>query len=252
MQELLQMYSELIGDIEAPEKSKLSDKSSVIDKTRKSMQIDFILEDLSGLFNDSREGLKRVASIVQILRDFSRVDHLGSLDTYNINDGINTTLTVARNEVRYDIDVKTELPEVPAIICNAGQINQVLLNLIINAAQAIKSQKRTQKGSIEIKTYATHDDVVCEISDNGPGIGSDDLPHIFDPFFTTKPIGHGTGLGLSISYDIIVSKHKGDLLVDSSVGKGTKFTMKLPLCRKKNENESEVSSNGRENRIVCG
>jgi signal transduction histidine kinase len=252
MQELLQMYSELIGDIEAPEKSKLSDKSSVIDKTRKSMQIDFILEDLSGLFNDSREGLKRVASIVQILRDFSRVDHLGSLDTYNINDGINTTLTVARNEVRYDIDVKTELSEVPAIICNAGQINQVLLNLIINAAQAIKSQKRTQKGSIEIKTYATHDDVVCEISDNGPGIGSDDLPHIFDPFFTTKPIGHGTGLGLSISYDIIVSKHKGDLLVDSSVGKGTKFTMKLPLCRKKNENESEVSSNGRENRIVCG
>jgi len=252
IRELLQMYGELIGDIEASEKSELLDKSCVIDKTRKSVKIDFILDDITGLFNDSREGLKRVASIVQILRDFSRVDQLGNLDTYNINDGIKTTLIVASNEVKYDIDVKTELSEVPPIICNAGQINQVLLNLIINAAQAIKSQKRIQKGSIEIRTFATHDDLVCEISDNGPGIGSGDLPHIFDPFFTTKPAGYGTGLGLSISYDIVVSKHKGNLLVDSSVGKGTKFTMKLPLCRKKTKNESEVSSYERENRIVCG
>ena len=252
IQELLQMYSELIGDIEASEKSELLDKSSVIDKTRNSMQIDFILEDIAGLFNDSQEGLKRVTNIVQTLRDFSRVDQLGNLDTYDINDGIKTTLIVARNEIKYDIDVKTELSEVPPIICNAGQINQVLLNLIINAAQAIKSQKRTRKGSIEIKTYTTHDDLVCEISDNGPGIGYDDLPHIFDPFFTTKPAGQGTGLGLSISYDIVVSKHKGNLLVDSSVGKGTKFTMKLPQCRKKAKSESEVSSHERKNRIVCG
>jgi len=252
MKELLQVYDELKCGIETSEKSELLDKSGVIDKTRNSMQMDFILDDLSGLFSDSREGLKRVTNIVQILRDFSRVDQLGNLDTYNINDGIKTTLIVARNEVKYDIDVKTELSEVPSIICNAGQINQVLLNLIINAAQAIKSQKRTQKGSIEIRTYATQDNVICEISDTGPGIGSDELPHIFDPFFTTKPTGHGTGLGLSISYDIVVSKHKGELLVNSSVGKGTKFTMKLPLCRKKTENESEVSRNGRENRIVCG
>jgi len=252
MRELLQMYGKLIGDIEASEKSELLDKSSVIDKTRNLMKIDFILEDIAGLFNDSREGIKRVTSIVQTLRDFSRVDQLGNLDTYNINDGINTTLSVARNEVKYGINVKAELSEVPSIICNAGQINQVLLNLIINAAQAVKSQKRIQKGSIEIRTYATHDDLVCEISDTGPGIGSDDLPHIFDPFFTTKPVGHGTGLGLSISYDIVVSKHKGNLLVDSSAGKGTKFTMKLPLCRKKIKNESEVSSHERENSIVCG
>ena len=252
MQQLLQMYSELISDIETSEKLKLLDKSSVIDKNRNSMQIDFILEDIAGLFNDSREGLKRITNIVQVLRDFSRVDQLGNLDTYNINDGIKTTLVVASNEVKYDIDVETELSEVPPIICNAGQINQVLLNLIINAAQAIKSQKRIQKGIIEIRTYTTNDDLVCEISDNGPGIESDDLSQIFDPFFTTKPAGHGTGLGLSISYDIVVSKHKGNLLVDSSVGKGTKFTMKLPLFRKKVKNESEVSGHGKENRIVCG
>lgn len=252
MKDLLQMYDELKYGIETLEKSELLDKSGVIDKTRKSMQMDFILDDLSGLFGDSREGLKRVTNIVQILRDFSRVDQLGNLDKYNINDGIKTTLIVARNEVKYDIDVKKELSDVPDIICNAGQINQVLLNLIINAAQAIKSDKKANKGSIEIRTYATHDNVICEISDSGPGISSDELPHIFDPFFTTKPTGHGTGLGLSISYDIVVSKHKGELLVDSSVGRGTKFTMKLPLCRKKTENESEVSRNGRENRIVCG
>ena len=252
IQELLQMYSELIGDIEASEKSELLDKSSVIDKTRNSMQIDFILDDIAGLFNDSREGLKRVTNIVQILRDFSRIDQLGNLDAYDINDGIKTTLVVASNEVKYNIDVKTELSEVPPIICNVGQINQVLLNLIINAAQAIKSQKRIQKGSIKIRTYTTHDDLVCEISDNGPGIGSDDLPHIFDPFFTTKPAGQGTGLGLSISYDIVVSKHKGNILVDSTVGKGTKFTMKLPLCRKKTKNESGGSTHERKNSIVCG
>jgi signal transduction histidine kinase len=252
MRELLQMYGELIGDIEAMGKSELLDKLHVIDRTQYSMKIDFILEDIAELFNDSREGLKRVTNIVQILRDFSRVDQLGNLDTYNINDGIKTTLVVASNEVKYDIDIKTELSEVPPIICNAGQINQVLLNLIINAAQAIKSQKRIQKGSIKIRTYTTHDDLVCEISDNGPGIEPDNLPHIFDPFFTTKPTGYGTGLGLSISYDIVVSKHKGNLLVDSSVGKGTKFTMKLPLCKKKTKNESGGSSHERKNSIVCG
>ena len=233
MRDLLQMYCELIGDIEASEKSEVLDKAAVISRTRNSMRIDFILDDIAGLFDDSREGLKRVTNIVKTLRDFSRVDQLGSLDTYNINDGVKTTLMVARNEVKYDIDVETELSEVPPMICNAGQINQVLLNLLINAIQSIKSRERDDKGRIKIRTYATHDDVVCEISDNGPGIGPDCLPHIFDPFFTTKPVGQGTGLGLSISYDIIVTKHKGNLLVDSSLGKGTQFTMKLPIHRKK-------------------
>jgi two-component system NtrC family sensor kinase len=228
------------------------DKSCGIDRARNSMKIDFILEDIPGLFNDSTEGLRRVTSIVQTLRDFSRINQLGNLDTYNINDGIKTTLIVASNEVKYDIDVKTELSDVPPIVCNVGQINQVLLNLIVNAVQAIKSQKRTQKGIIEIRTYSTQENVVCEISDNGPGIDSDKLPHIFDPFFTTKPAGIGTGLGLSISYDIVVTKHKGNLLVDSSVGKGTTFTMKLPLRQKDNQNKRKVSNYERENRIVCG
>ena len=115
----------------------------------------------------------------------------------------------------------------PPIICNAGQINQVLLNLIINAAQAIKSQKRIHKGSIDIRTFATHDDLVCEISDTGPGIGSEDLPHIFDPFYGNKKEGLGIGLYLSRK---IIEAHGGRIRVESVVGHGTRFFVTLPIA----------------------
>ncbi|HUU19921.1 MAG TPA: ATP-binding protein [Sedimentisphaerales bacterium] len=254
IKELLQMYGELLGEIEASDKTELLDKANTISKSQNDMKIDFILKDLPGLFNDSREGIDRVTSIVQNLRDFSRIDQSGNLDEYNINDGIKATLIVAQNEIKYDADVKTELSELPLIFCNAGQINQVLLNILINAAQAIKSHERDNKGTITIKTYVTDDDVVCEISDDGPGIEPDKLPKIFDPFFTTKPVGKGTGLGLSVSYDIIVIKHNGKLIADSSVDGGTKFTIKLPLSKReaKNEMEAENTNSGKESRIVCG
>jgi signal transduction histidine kinase len=252
MRGLLKMYGELIGCIEASGKSELLDKAGVIETTGNAMRIDFVLEDIDGLFDDSRVGLERVTNIVKTLRDFSRIDRLGSLDKYDINDGIKTTLVVARNEIKHDADVETKLSELPPIICNSGQINQVLLNMLINAAQAIKSQKRDDKGSITIKTYATDDEVVCEISDTGPGIEPDSLPHIFDPFFTTKPAGQGTGLGLSISYDIIVTKHDGRLLVDSSVGQGTKFTIKLPISRREANDKLKVENHGKESRVICG
>ncbi len=254
IKELLQMYGELLGEIEASEKTELSDKANTISKSQNDMKIDFILKDLPGLFNDSREGIDRVTSIVQNLRDFSRIDQPGSLDKYNINAGIKATLVVAQNEIKYDADVETELSDVPLIFCNAGQINQVLLNILMNAAQTIKSQERDNKGTITIKTYVTDDDVVCEISDDGSGIEPDKLPKIFDPFFTTKPAGKGTGLGLSVSYDIIVIKHNGKLIADSSVDEGTKFTIKLPLSEKeaKNEMEAENTHSGKESRIVCG
>jgi len=254
IKKLLQMYGELLEEIEASEKTELLDKANTIGKSQNDMKIDFILKDLPGLFNDSREGIDRVTSIVQNLRDFSRIDQPGSLDKYNINDGIKATLVVAQNEIKYDADIKTELSEVPIILCKAGQINQVLLNILMNAAQAINSQKRNNRGSITIRTYSTDDNVVCEISDDGPGIEPDKLPKIFDPFFTTKPVGKGTGLGLSVSYDIIVLKHNGKLIVDSHVNEGTKFTIKLPLSKKeaKNEVEAKNTNSGKEGRIVCG
>jgi len=242
---LLEMHDELVKAIETSEKAELLDRAKTIIKTRDTMKLDFILEDLQGLFNDSKEGLERVTDIIQNLRDFSRVDQTDSHGDYNINDGIHTTLAVARNEVKYDAEVKTELSEVPVVFCNASQINQVFLNIILNAIQAIRSQNRTDKGTIAIRTYATDDEVTCEIADDGPGIPAEIISKIFDPFFTTKPAGKGTGLGLSISYDIIVNKHKGKILVDSTVGKGAKFTIKLPIkvekenCNKKTENYDE-------------
>lgn len=232
IKKLFQMYGDFFEEIKISEKAILLDKAEDIRKSWNEMKIDFILEDLSILFNDSREGINRITDIIKNLKDFSRVDHPEDFNTYNINKGIKTTLVVAQNEMKYDADVEVEFSEVPEISCNTGQINQVLLNILINAVQAIKSQEKDEKGKIAIKTYTTDNDVVCEISDDGPGIESDKLQKIFDPFFTTKPIGKGTGLGLSISYDIIVNKHNGTLFVDSSVGSGTKFSLKLPISRK--------------------
>jgi len=252
IENVLRMYAEIIDDIESKDKSELLNRAGIVRETWDSMQIDYIIDDLAQLFEDSQQGLTRITNIVTSLKGFSRIAELTDLNEYNINDGIETTLVVANNEIKYHADVETELAEVPLIICNAGQINQVVLNLLVNAAQAIKSQERDDRGLITIKTYSTDNKVVCEISDNGPGIEAENLQHIFDPFFTTKPIGTGTGLGLSISYDIIATKHNGKLLVDSTVGEGTTFTIELPVKHAKINHKCKVENNGNENRLICG
>lgn len=228
-QKLISMYEEFIKAVEELEKQELLEKAERIKQSREEMKIDFILEDIQELFSESKEGLERVTNIIQNLRDFSRIDQAGDLAEYNLNEGITATLTVAKNEIKYDCNLKTDFGEIPFVCCNSGQINQVFLNILVNASQAIKSQKKEDLGNIEIKTYAANNYVVCEISDDGPGIPGDKLQKIFDPFFTTKPLGKGTGLGLSVSHDIIVNKHKGQLLVESTVDKGTKFIIKLPI-----------------------
>jgi len=180
------------------------------------------------------------------------LNHPGSRDKYDLNEGIKATLVVTRNAIKYDADVETDLSQLRLIYCHSGQINQVLLNILVNAAQAIKTQERDDRGTITIRTYASDDGVVCEISDDGPGIPAEVVSKIFDPFFTTKPPGKGTGLGLSVSYGIIVNKHNGELLVDSTVGEGTKFTIKLPIGTKENdEEEKEIMDNGKENSVIC-
>ena len=250
IEEMLKMYDKLIVEIEASGKTEFLNQTHAIAKSRDDMKMDFVLEDIQELFADSREGIGRVTNIVQNLRDFSRIDQPGSLDEYNINNGIEATLLVAKNEIKYDANVKTDFSEVPSISCRAGQVNQVLLNILINAAQAIKSQEKQDIGTITIRTYATDDHVVCEISDNGCGIAPENLSKIFDPFFTTKAVGKGTGLGLSVSYDIIINKHKGELFADSTVGKGTTFTIRLPIGNQNPTTEEEIISNGKENSII--
>ena len=242
---LVEKQEDLIGQVETLNISQIDSQLENIRQFREDMNIDFILSDIQELFGDSKEGLTRVTNIVKNLKDFSRVDQADSFNKYDINKGIKATLVVAGNEIKYDAIVETELSDIPEILCNSGQLNQVFLNIIVNAAHAIRDQQKDDKGTIVIKTYSEDDMVFCEISDDGHGIPESKLSKIFDPFFTTKPPGKGTGLGLSVSYDIIVNKHKGELIVDSIVGKGTTFKIKLPVAIN-NSDRKEMITDGKE------
>ncbi len=200
----------------------------IISKYKKENHVDFMIEDVRDLVSESLEGVDRITSIVKNLRSFSRIDQMGEIKEYDIREGIISTLVIAKNSYKYVAEVKTEFQEIPMIQCMPNEINQVFLNIIVNAAQAIESEQRREKGLILIKVYEEDDFVCCSIYDDGPKIPESVINKIFDPFFTTKEAGKGTGLGLNISYDIIVNKHKGKLLVKNCPEKGVKFIIKLP------------------------
>ena len=196
-------------------------------ETEKSM--DYVLDDLGDLFVDVKEGLERVSKIVKSLRMFSWMDKEMVYEDYDLNCGIENSLLIAKNEIKYYAAVEQQLTDIPAIVAIGSEIDQVLLNMVVNAAHAIKAKDIESLGLIKITTV--HDDnfVYCTIEDNGTGISDENLRNIFNPFFTTKSVGDGTGLGLSVSYDIIVNQHHGEILVDSTVDLGTIFTVKLPI-----------------------
>jgi PAS domain S-box-containing protein len=168
-----------------------------------------------------RSGVERVTTIVRRLRSFARLDE-AELKDADINEGIEDTLTLVHHELKHDIDVVKNLGPLPPIPCFPGRLNQVFLNLIVNARQAIKG-----KGTITIETERDGHEVVIRISDTGVGIARDHLDRVFDPGFTTKGVGVGTGLGLSICYQI-VQDHRGTISVDSEPAKGTTFTIRIP------------------------
>jgi PAS domain S-box-containing protein len=221
LKEAFNKYQSLIGKI-GPIPSELQKEFD------KKLVLDFIIGDIDEIVKENKEGIDKIVQIVGDLKSFTHTNPEATVKPADLNKAIKNTLTVARNEIKYLAEVTCELAELPEIPCILSEINQVLLNIIINAAQAIKSQKRQAKGHIRIVTSDSGDYVSCEISDDGPGILPANLGRIFDPFFTTKPPGEGTGLGLSISYDIIVNKHQGELLVESALDKGCKFIIKLP------------------------
>ncbi len=191
-------------------------------KRRREADLDFMREDIGKLLGESAEGVSRVQRIVQDLKDFSHVDQ-AEWKVADINKGLESTLNIVANELKYKADVVRDFSALPPIECLPQQLNQVFMNILVNAAQAIDGH-----GTITIRTRAEHDGgVVIEISDTGRGIPPEQLNRIFDPFFTTKGIGEGTGLGLSIAYGII-NKHQGRIEVQSSVGKGTTFRITLP------------------------
>ena len=181
-----------------------------------------VIEELQGLVEDGVHGTTQMSEIVGNLKDFSRIDR-SKATQFNLNEGITSTLALAKHQLK-TVSVERQLGDIPFVHCSPSQINQVFLNLITNAAQALKRGR----GKIVVRSRKQGDGVAIDIEDDGTGIPEDVLPKIFDPFYSTKDIGKGTGLGLSISYKI-VQQHGGRIDVETTVGKGTRFTVFLPL-----------------------
>lgn len=196
--------------------------SSLADAKGK-FDIAFLKEDLRELMAESKDGIVRVKNIVQNLKDFSHVDSNEVMQFYNLHKGLDSTLNIVNNEIKYKADLIKNYGVIPEVECLLPQINQVFMNLLVNAAHAIE-----ERGTITISTGQQESEVWIKVSDTGKGIAPENIKKIFDPFFTTKPVGKGTGLGLSLSYSII-NKHHGRIEVQSEVGKGTVFVVWLPI-----------------------
>ncbi len=195
-----------------------------INEYAEQIDLPFLLEDFPRMMESIHEGAGRIKKIVEGLRGFAHMSQ-DDVNQVQLNNAIDDTLLIVWNELKYKADLKKELDELPPVTCNAGEIKQVIVNLLVNAAHAI-----VDRGTITISTRADEKYVYLSIGDTGSGIAPENLRRIFDPFFTTKPVGKGTGLGLWISSSI-VQKHGGTISVNSELGKGTTFTVKLPITQ---------------------
>jgi PAS domain S-box-containing protein len=194
---------------------------------RRALKLDYVERDIVSLLAESIDGADRVTKIVQDLKVFSRVDTVVAGDA-DINKCLDSTVNIVWNEIKYVAELTRDYGDIPHIACNAQKLNQVFLNLLVNAVHAIQANGKEGLGSIVIRTSVDQQFIVIAISDDGCGIGDENKKHLFEPFFTTKEVGRGTGLGLSISAEII-RKHGGEIGVESEVGIGTTFSIKLPL-----------------------
>ena len=190
----------------------------------------FLTDEMPKAIERALDGIGRVTHIVRAIKEFAHPDSQEQ-SAKDINHAIETTLTVARNEYKYCAAVVTQFGELPEVVCNVGELNQVFVNLIVNAAHAIHDAgKDISTGLITIRTDTDGDSVLVRIADNGCGIPERDLERIFDPFFTTKEVGKGTGQGLSIARSIVVERHGGTLDVTTHVGEGSEFTIRVPIA----------------------
>ncbi len=201
----------------------ISGRMERIASLEEEVDVDFVLKDIIDLIEESSSGLDRIKKIVQDLKDFA---HPGEDKPKfaDINENMDSTVNVVWNELKYKADVAKDYGDLPRVQCYPQLLNQVFMNLLVNAAQSIE-----EHGNIKIKTRANNGHVEIEISDTGSGIPKENLLKIFDPFFTTKEVGKGTGLGLNVAYNII-KKHQGKINVASTVGKGTMFTIRIPVA----------------------
>ncbi len=204
----------------------VNDNSTIaeVQRARTRLDIDHILNDVPQLISESLDGASRIRSIVQDLKNFSRVDKAETAYV-NLNEVLETAVKIGWNEIKYVAELIREYGDIPHLTCNPLQLSQIFLNLLVNAAHSMEG---TSNGSITIRTYSKDGNIFVEIIDMGCGIPEKLRERIFEPFFTTKEVGKGTGLGLSISYDF-VQKHGGDITVVSEVGVGTHFTLRFPI-----------------------
>jgi two-component system, NtrC family, sensor kinase len=205
--------------------------------------VEYLIDSLPNAFARTEDGIERVRTIVQAMKRFSYASstEVGPAD---LNDALRTTLAVCRNEYKYVAEVTTALADIPLVACNIGEINQVFLNLVINAAQAIGEgfDERAEPGHISISTRTDGDDVVVEIKDDGPGIPPEIRERIYEPFFTTKEVGKGTGQGLALARTTI-EHHHGSLSCATAVGVGTTFTLRLPIDQATPDADADPDAN---------
>jgi len=224
LQGYVQDTFKLIDAYEAlrPKLAAAGEAVQAIQAVKEDLDLDYLRQDMVELLQESQEGVQRVRQIVKDLKEFSHVDD-GEWQWADVREGLDSTLNIVYNELKYKAEVVKDYGDIPQIECLMSQLNQVFMNLLVNAAHAIE-----ERGVVTIRTGAEADWVWVEIADTGKGIAPEQMNRIFEPFFTTKPVGKGTGLGLSLSYGI-VQKHGGRIDVESEVGKGTAFRVWLPI-----------------------
>ena len=219
-------------------KSALAD----VDAAEEKAELPYLSENVPTAFESCIEGLERVTTIVRSMKEFAHPAEK-EMAAVDLNQAIQNTLTIARNEYKYVAVVETDFADLPAITCFGGDVNQAVLNLIVNAAHAIGDvmKETCQKGTIGVKTRLDGSDVVVSISDTGTGIPESARSHIFELFFTTKEVGKGTGQGLALVWSIVKQKHGGDVTFETTVGKGTTFHLRLPVAGKPQAQSTDVS-----------
>lgn len=227
-EKLLEAYGPLVKY--AQDNPSCRELAAAINGTVEAVDLPYLRAEIPKAIEQSLEGIARVAKIVRAMKEFSHPSH-GVKSPANLNQAIESTVAISRNEWKYVADLITDFdPDLPPVECVVDEINQVVLNMIINAVDAIKeANPGPGKGKITIKTGSNDKFIEISISDTGAGIPQEIIDKIFDPFFTTKEVGKGTGQGLTLAHDIVVNKHYGSIEVESEVGKGTTFTILLPI-----------------------
>jgi two-component system, NtrC family, sensor kinase len=194
------------------------------------VDLPYLEQSVPRCFSLCLDGVARIASIVRAMKDFAHPDRRDKIPA-DLNAALQSTLVIARNEYKYVAEVQAEFGELPPVLCHVGDLNQVFLNLIVNAAHAIADVvgEGGGRGTIRVRTRREGGAARIDISDTGPGIPEAIRPRIFEPFFTTKPVGKGSGQGLAIARSIVVDRHGGALTFDSEIGRGTTFTVRVPV-----------------------